>query len=434
MSRPVMSRTVMLRAVLATCLLAAAFAWGVLVQRNRVFPYLLIREVTWKLGLFDAHRQPISPRSRRTVQETAQQRLNTLGYLQTAPIRPDDDRSGVVLNNRNKSAPGLNFYKESASPEALLVDQDGLQVHVWRFDPGDSVEWIHAELSPEDGAVIGVGKDDSIFRLSVDSELEWRTPLRAHHDLHVREDSSIWALSRRHTRWPERYGDRTILEDFVTVLSADGEILDEFSLLEPFRGSAYEYLMPEVADFEFDAAFDIQHTNHVEVFDGTLADQSPLFREGNVLVSFRTINTIAILDPQTHKILWLWGPTNLAVQHHPRLLENGRILVFDNGFEESRVLEIELPLGKIAWEYKEGPSFHSSWGGSAQRLANGNTLITNTRHGEVFETTPGGEVVWRFFNPRVDDGSMLPLPTGVNGRWNIWRMTRYQPDELGFLD
>lgn len=420
----------MLRVIVAFCLVVGGFAWGALVHRNRVFPYQWIRQAVWAAGLVEPARAVVVPRSRRTAQD----RLMDLGYLQTTPVAAGDDRAGVVLNNREKAAAGLNLYKEVGSRDAWLIDNNGLEVHKWSFDPGAGKEWVHAELLPDDGTIIGIVKDDSIFRMSVDSELEWRTDVRGHHDLQVREDGSIWALTRRNGFWPERYGDQTITEDFITVFSPSGEVRDEFSLLDPFKDPDFAYLMPVLEEDGFDFAFDILHTNHVEVFDGTQADQSPLFREGNVLVSFRTINSIAILHGDTHEILWLWGPTNVAVQHHPRLLENGRILLFDNGFEESRILEIEMPQGEVVWSYSEGTDFHSVWGGSAQRLHNGNTLVTASAIGEAFEVTTDGEVVWRFVNPRVDDGSLPPMATTPDGRWNIWRMTRYRQEELPFLE
>jgi len=420
----------MVRLLVALCLVAGGFAWGGYVHRNRVFPYQLLREVAWATGWIEPSRETMAPRSRRTAQD----RLKTLGYLQTTPVAPGDNRTGVVLNNREKTAAGVNFYKEVSSTDAVLIDNDGVELHKWIFDPGSSVEWIHAELLPEDGTIIGILKDDSVFRLSVDSEVEWRTPVGAHHDLQVREDGSIWVLTRNNARWPERYGEQTIIEDPVTVLSASGEVQERFSLVAPFKESPFAYLMPAIGQPEFDAAFDILHANHVEVFDGRPADQSPLYREGNVLVSFRTINTIAILAHDTQEILWLWGPTNVAVQHHPRLLENGRILLFDNGFEESRILEIGMPQGNILWSYSDGLDFHSSWGGTAHRLANGNTLITDSAAGEAFEVTSDGKVVWRFVNSRIDDGTLPPMETAATGRWNIWRMTRYQPEELPFLN
>jgi hypothetical protein len=41
--------------------------------------------------------------------------------------------------------------------------------------------------------------------------------------------------------------------------------------------------------------------------------------------------------------------------------------------------------------------------GGAQRLPNGNTLITESDKGRAFEVTREGEIVWDFYNP--DTGS-----------------------------
>ena len=164
----------------------------------------------------------------------------------------------------------------------------------------------------------------------------------------------------------------------------------------------------------------------MEQFDGTLEDLSELYAEGNLLVSARNIDSILILDGDTHEILWLWGPNNIGRQHHPRLLENGRILVFDNGLAESRVLEVDVHFGEVQWVYEKGASFFSQWGGGNQRLPNGNTLITESATGHVFEVTPEGERVWEFANPNFNK-------TGKQRR-NIWRMTRIDPADLEFLD
>ena len=50
--------------------------------------------------------------------------------------------------------------------------------------------------------------------------------------------------------------------------------------------------------------------------------------------------------------------------------------------------------------------FWSNVRGDQQRLANGNTLITESEGGRIFEVSPDGEIVWEFINPvRNDDGS-----------------------------
>ena len=48
--------------------------------------------------------------------------------------------------------------------------------------------------------------------------------------------------------------------------------------------------------------------------------------------------------------------------------------------------------------------------GDQQRLANGNTLITESEGGRLLEVTRDGEIVWEFINPvRNDDGSLVSV-------------------------
>jgi hypothetical protein len=159
------------------------------------------------------------------------------------------------------------------------------------------------------------------------------------------------------------------------------------------------------------------------VFNGTMATRSELFARGNLLISMRNINTLAILDGRTREIAWLWGPTNLTFPHHPCLLENGNILVFDNGTDESQVLEVNPLTREVVWRYANGREFFSQTRGSNQRLPNGNTLITESDRGYVLEVTSTGEVVWKFANPDIN-------AEGVRGA--IWRMTRFMPSEIDF--
>jgi hypothetical protein len=53
------------------------------------------------------------------------------------------------------------------------------------------------------------------------------------------------------------------------------------------------------------------------------------------------------------------------------------------------------------WTYTGTPptSFYSAEISGAQRLPNGNTLITEGVKGNLFEVTSAGETVWRYVNP-----------------------------------
>ncbi|MFC1909401.1 aryl-sulfate sulfotransferase, partial [Chloroflexota bacterium] len=95
----------------------------------------------------------------------------------------------------------------------------------------------------------------------------------------------------------------------------------------------------------------------------------------------------------------------------------GNILVFDNGGQSgyggsdgyprytrdySRIIEFNPVTLEVAWQYGAGSGkefFFSHNISSAQRLPNGNTLITEGANGRVFEVTPYKEIVWDFLSP-----------------------------------
>jgi hypothetical protein len=169
---------------------------------------------------------------------------------------------------------------------------------------------------------------------------------------------------------------------------------------------------------------DLLHTNSVQIID---RDVPGLCKKGDLLISVRNIDLIAIIDPAQDKLLWHWGPGDILMQHHATLLDNGHILLFDNGDSKkrpySRVIELDPVTKKISWEYKADPpeEFYSAIRGAAQRLPNGNTLITESDKGRVFEVTKGAEVVWEFYNPEIDE-------KGEN-RVAIYRFTRIADPE-----
>ncbi|MEA1929147.1 MAG: arylsulfotransferase family protein, partial [Candidatus Auribacterota bacterium] len=142
------------------------------------------------------------------------------------------------------------------------------------------------------------------------------------------------------------------------------------------------------------------------------------FAAGNLLICLRHAALVLILNPETREIVWSWGPGILDWPHMPTMLDNGNILIYDNGAHRtySRILEIDPVEKRIVWEYQADPpeKFYSRTRGSNQRLPNGNTLICESERGRVFEITPTGEVVWEFYNPDIRDGH----------RRLIYRMTR----------
>ena len=139
----------------------------------------------------------------------------------------------------------------------------------------------------------------------------------------------------------------------------------------------------------------------------------PAFAAGNGLTSLLVPDLIAVVDLEQEKVVWaLEG--SFKKQHDPKILDNGRMLLFDNrgAGNRSRVLEFDPERPEPpAWSYEgsEQTPFFSFTCGAAQRLANGNTLISESDAGRAFEVTPGGEIVWEFLNPyrAGDDGELV---------------------------
>jgi len=107
------------------------------------------------------------------------------------------------------------------------------------------------------------------------------------------------------------------------------------------------------------------------------------------------------------------------------MLENGNILIFDNGTYRghSIIREIDPVARESVWEYADPENFFSPFRAGNQRLSNGNTFICECDAGRLFEVTPEGEVVWDFFNPFVGEG-----PHHLGKRMH--RAVRYSEEEV----
>ena len=70
----------------------------------------------------------------------------------------------------------------------------------------------------------------------------------------------------------------------------------------------------------------------------------------------------------------------------------------------SRVLEIDPVTLERRWSYAPAEGFFSTNISGAQRLPNGNTLITEGAGGRVLEVNASGRIVWEFMNPLFEGG------------------------------
>jgi hypothetical protein len=151
---------------------------------------------------------------------------------------------------------------------------------------------------------------------------------------------------------------------------------------------------------------------------------------GNVLMSLRNADQVISIAPDFGRLEWALGGTTgtLAVadsnrfwgQHYVSEPTEGRVLVFDNGFERpegayTRAIEyaIDASAGTATrvWQYRHEPDIYAALVGSARRQPGGNTVVLfGMLAGQIassgpitaVEVRPDGALVWRLtFGPEL---------------------------------
>ncbi len=337
-------------------------------------------------------------------------RLGDIGYSQGE--HEAGDEVGVTIWDRRYAEEGLNFYVSAHGAEALLMDMAGRTVHRWTADfwtlfPGQkgiakndvNTRYFRRAYLQPDGSVLAIFEGLGLVKLDHESQVVWARPNQAHHDLEVAANGDIWVLTRKWAQvdTPEGKKEPTLF-DFVSVLDANGETKREVSVLKCITSSPFAGIW-QASPIK---TGDILHTNTLEILDGSLADDVPAFARGRVLTSMRNISTLAVLDLATEKVVWA-HQGSYRHQHDPHVLPNKNLLLFDNlgAHPYSRVLELDPATMESVWTYAGNAAtpFYSFRCGVAQRLANGNTLITESSQGRAFEVLPDGAIVWEFKNP-----------------------------------
>jgi hypothetical protein len=253
------------------------------------------------------------------------------------------------------------------------------------------------------------------------------------------------------------------------------EHFDQMGFCEAARQAVYETF----SGFDPNAGSDYQHFNAASYLGpNKWYDAGDLrFEPDNIIFSCRSSDILAIIARHDHPngkwksgdIIWRVGPDysygnpeyklgQIIGQHCVHMIPEGlpgagNILLYDNGGnagygplmpglppmasnklrEYSRILEFDPVSLEVVWEYANPEakyddqgncieaSFFSPFISSAQRLANGNTLVCQGSNGRIFELTPDKEIVWEYISPYL--GPVNP-DAGQFGSTNVYRAYR----------
>jgi len=271
----------------------------------------------------------------------------------------------------------------------------------------------------------------------------------------VVEGTSTLILTHTNRMQP-KVADVMLEDDRLVEVSWKGELLWEWVASDHidelgFAPDARKAIKAAQSFNKARGSFDWLHINSAHyVGPNRWFDQGDMrFAPNNVIISSREASLLAIVG-RDGKIVWRLGPDfseskelrsirQIIGQHHAHIIPKGlpgagNLLVFDNGGSSgygfaspiapdgvgafarstSRVVEINPVTLELVWSYTN-PRFFSTNISSAQRLPNGNTLITAGAGGRMFEVTTEGAIVWEY---------MYPLFGGANASNAVYRAYR----------
>lgn len=378
-----------------------SFTWGVLVWQSRLWPYEHLSTLMTHVKNYETY-GVWAPK-------------NLVVY---PPYHKSRER--IAMHDKEAMMPGyraiLGWDFQRSQHAVWLLDDQGKEVYQWLFrlgtlvnDQGGSgtaefhaagAEKSHALVVLDDGSIVINLEDRLLSRIDACSQPVWVKTAAYHHSLEWSEDGMLWTW-----RGEKSYADHY---QFMQKLNPwTGETIAELSLIDDFVKDSPErmriFRVPR--DFVFQHAgdggrFDIFHVNDIEALGTEMAEQYPEFRAGDLLVSLRNIDLVAVLDPVGREIKW-WMQGPWIRQHDPDFNADGNISVFNNNTarRQSNIVLVDPASNEVSFPVlTEQAAFYSEEMGKHERLPNGNMLITVPGEGRVLEVTPSGRLVFEFNN------------------------------------
>ena len=377
--------------------------------------------------------------------------------------------TGLLKYDAAKAFQGYTLIAPMEDKTTYLVDMEGYIVHTWPspYNPGmhalllENGNLLRGGRLPEPSPAKFGGASGIVQEIDWNGKVVWEyrnhTPNSVQHHTFCRMPNGntfvlCWEKKTREEaiakgRKPETVKEDGIWPDYIQEVNRDGKVVWEWHVWDHLGTGPDQFdinfILPSKAGVM--AGADWTHFNVVEYIPET--DQ--------LILNSRNFGEFYLINHKTGAVEFRWGNPCASGQgncpsflndgdqqlfgpHSVTKLENGNFLIFDNGWQRpegnrSRVVELDPKSKIVVWQYaaRSPNSFYSAFQGATQRLPNGNTLITSSIGGHIFEVTGGArpQVVWEFI-----------VPTGMRGTTcfvedmtgSVHRAYRYGLDHAAF--
>ena len=338
----------------------------------------------------------------------------------------------AIVYDENTVSPGLTIFGSFYNYYSAMIDVNGKEV----WNTGDKNIVYYNSTPALD--LLGCYSDNSLennlpgINFGINSNFIWEEPNEQflHHDIIKLPNGNYMGIVETSQLGPIPVGTWTSdYQDFG--FSANG-----LSVEFPWVGDKLVEWDKNTKEIVWSwSVFDHFSMDDFDALGGTWLTSSTGFQkydwthvnalifsesESAIYISTRHLSRITKIAYPSGEVIWNMGrempsgdvtlgnEIGFSFQHGLQRLDNGNIVTFDNGnlsevflgtdYPISRALEIEINQNQssIVWQYSLPENLFGFASGNAQKLDNGNYLITTVGgNGTSIEVSSNGEEVWR---------------------------------------
>ena len=357
--------------------------------------------------------------------------------------------TGITLSNTTVSISDTNAFQRGITVFGAFfnyfsaaIDESGKEI--WNSGIEDLVYYNSNRYGNVFGCSLAPGTENNLpgKEFTFQGETVWEEPNDEflHHDLIQLPNGNYLGIIETTSLGPIPIGDWTQLfmglgfqangvsiefpwvgDKLVEWDKETGDVVWEWNVFENFNMMDYDQFGGTWNQAYIDLHYDWTHVNAV-VYEES---------ESALYISTRHLSRITKIDYPSGEIVWnlgydmasddvtLGSNIGFSFQHSLQILDNGNILTFDNGnlaeefrgldSPQSRAIEISTDgtSAELVWSYELPSHLYGFASGNAQKLENGNVLVTTVGGGgRSLEVDPNGIIVW-------EGNYNLSLPNGA---------------------
>ena len=145
----------------------------------------------------------------------------------------------------------------------------GNAIHAFSDKQGKDTWWKLIEPYQDDDFLVLI-KNCAIRLIDWDSNIKWTKVMDFHHDVAVDDKGDIYSVTNKPRIFPEYSVDEPILDDYLVILTKNGELKKEISFADMIMRDEVLFDIarnpPGRVSFRR-GAWDIFHTNTIEIID-----------------------------------------------------------------------------------------------------------------------------------------------------------------------